>query len=156
MGTSTDAVLAYGYDLCGEPWKIREADEYGELALDWYDEEDDEDFPAQAMRRLLNASGFTETWETRTGDGYFTREEEAKARVGVEFETYCKDDYPLFVMAVHVITVSRGDSEILDLPALMAAPAEHGWDDKLRAACEALAISPTQEKPGWVLVSYWG
>jgi hypothetical protein len=156
MGTSTDAVLAYGYDLCGEPWKIREIGEYDEPVLDWYDEEDDSDFAAQAERRLLASIGFTETWETSTGDGYFKREEEAKARLGVTFETYCKDDYPLFILAAHVITVSRGDSEILDLPALMNAPVEHGWDDNLRAACEALGITPTQETPAWVLVSYWG
>ena len=159
MGTSTDAILAYGYDLSGEPWKIRETDEYGGIDADklaWYDEDNEEaDFDGQAEHRLLVAAGFTEVYEDGR-PGYFAREEEARARLGVAFETYCKDDYPLYILAAKVITVSRGDSQVLDLPALMGEPAEHGWDDKLRAACQVLGITPTQASPGWVLVSYWG
>lgn len=155
MGTSTDAILAYGYDL-GEWDKIREAGEFGELTLPWLNDDSDDGYREQAERHLLNASGFTETWETRVGDGYFAREEAAKAALGVQFETYCSASAPMYVLAAKVITVARGWTEILNLPALAAEPAEHGWDDKLRQACETLGITPTQERPGWVLVSYWG
>lgn len=153
MGTSTDAILAYGYDLCGEPWKVREVGEYDELVVPWYDEDSDDDFVEQARERLLAAHGLTGTWED---DGYYERKEQAQASAGVEFESYCSGDYPMYVLAAKSITVSRGHSEVLDLPALMAEPADQGWDDKLRQACEALGITPTQERPGWVLVSYWG
>jgi hypothetical protein len=162
MGQSTNAVLAYGYDLGGDEgeWKIQETGEYDEIDADkvtWYDDESDDGFREQAERRLLaEIAGFTETWETRTDDDYFKREREAEARLGIEFESYCSGDYPMYVLATKVITVHRGSSKVLDLPALMAEPAEHGWDDKLRAACEVLGITPKQERPGWVLVSYWG
>lgn len=157
MGTSTNAVLAYGYDLgSDEDWKIRETGEYGALAVDWYDEDSDDGFVEQAERRLLAAVGFTETWETNDGAGYFDREEQAKARVGVEFESYCHGEYPMYVLATKVITVYRGDSKVLDLAALMAEPTENGWDGKLAAVLQTLGITPKQEEPGWVLCSYWG
>ena len=137
MGTTTDAILAYGYDLGGsDGWAIREIDEYDSLdpaKFAWYDDENDDDFQEQAERHLL-----------------------ASEVLGVQFETYCSDSAPMHLLAAKVITVRRGNCEVLDLPALSAMPAEHGWDDKLRAACQALGITPTQASPGWVLVSYWG
>ncbi|MER7361887.1 hypothetical protein [Nonomuraea wenchangensis] len=154
MGTSTNAMLAYGYDLgSADGWKIREAGEFSEPILDWYDEDSDDGFIEQAEARLLAAHGLTGTWED---DGYYDRKEEAQARAGVEFDSYCHSEYPMWLLATKVITVHRGDSEVLDLPALMAETAENGWDDKLRQACEVLGITPKQERPGWVLVSYWG
>lgn len=154
MGQSTDAILAYGYDL-GEWDKIREAGEFGELTLPWLDDESDDGYRDQAERHLLTASGFTETYDDGQA-GYFRREREAKAALGVEFDTYCSDRAPMHILAAKVITVSRGHCEVLDLPALMAEAAEQGWDDKLRQACQTLGITPKQEQPGWVLVSYWG
>jgi hypothetical protein len=163
MGQSTNAVLAYGYDLgSDEDWKIQEASgEYGELQLDWLttagDTEDDEDagFIAQAKKRLLaQIAGFTETdWQV---EGFFTRQDEAEKSLGVEFKSYCSGDYPMYVLAAHAITVHRGDSQLLDLAALAADPAANGWDEKLQAALTALGITPTQQTPGWVLCSYWG
>jgi len=155
MGTSTDAILAYGYDLGGgDEWKFQEAAKYGEFELDWYDEESDDDFTSQAEKHLLASVGFIEEWAPDSG--YWDRKKEAEARLGVEIETYCKDDYPMYVLATKVITVSRGDSKVLDLPALMADPTQNGWDHALRTALTALGITPTQEQPSWVLCSYWG
>jgi len=154
MGTSSDAVLAYGYDL-GEWSKIQGAGEFGEdLSLPWLDDDCDDSYTDQAERCLLASVGFTEEWEPDSG--YWDRKKDAEARLGVQFETYCSDNAPMHVLAAHVITVSRGDCKVLDLPALAAMPFEGLWDDKLRAACEALGITPTQEQPGWLLVSYWG
>jgi hypothetical protein len=165
MGQSTNAVLAYGYDLGGEEgeWKFAEYDkDTYELRLSWFDDsndtgEDDEagGFIEQAEARLLaEVGGFTETdWQA---EGYFARQREAEARVGVEFESYCSGDCPMYVLAAHVITVHRGDSKLIDPAELLAQPETEGWDAKLAAAVEALGITPTQGKPGWVLVSYWG
>ncbi|MEU8040901.1 hypothetical protein [Streptosporangium sp. NPDC049078] len=155
MGTSTDAILAYGYDLgCGDEWKFREVGEYGEPVLDWYDDEADDTFADQAEKRLLESVGFAEEWAP--DNGYWDRKKEAETRLGIKIETYCKDDYPMYVLAAKVITVSRGDVEILNLPALMDEPTEHGWDHGLRTALTVLGITPTQEQPAWVLCSYWG
>ncbi len=74
----------------------------------------------------------------------------------MEFESYCSGDYPMYVLAAKVITVRRGYSKLIDLDRLKNDPAQHGWDEKLAAAVQTLGVTPKQEKPGWVLVSYWG
>ncbi|MFF9118282.1 hypothetical protein ACF09Y_22230 [Streptomyces massasporeus] len=156
MGQSTNGILAYGYDLGGEEeWKLQGLGEYGELPdLPWHAE--GEDFQEAAERRLLaQLADFTETWQPGS-DGYFTREQEAKARLGVEFDTYCSGDYPMYLLATKVITVYRGSVEHIDMAELVTAPETNGWDEKLRAAVQALGITPTQEKPKWLLCSYWG
>lgn len=158
MGQSTDAILAYGYDLGSNEsgWKIREAGEYGELpALPWYGPQGDDDFQSAAERRLLaDIAGFTETdWQV---DGYFAREREAKARLGVTFDTYCSGDYPMYLLATHVTTVYRGDTEHIDPADMLRRPAAEGWDAKLTAAVTALGITPVQAEPQWLLCSYWG
>ncbi|MFF0166806.1 hypothetical protein [Streptomyces prasinus] len=159
MGQSTNGMLAYGYDLGGEEeWKIREAGEYGELPeLDWFnpDNEDGDGFQEAAERHILaQLADFTETdWRA---DGYFDREREAKARLGVEFDTYCSGDYPMYLLAAKVITVYRGSVEHIDMEALAVEPEMNGWDEKLHAAVQALGITPAQDKPKWVLCSYWG
>lgn len=157
MGQSTNGILAYGYDLGGEEgWKLQGLGEYGELPdLPWL-EEDEDDFQSAAERRLLaEIAGFTETW-SNSNDGYFQRKREAKARVGVEFDSYCSGDYPMFLLATKVITVYRGDCKHIDMAALAVEPEMNGWDEKLRAALTALGITPTQEQAQWLLVSYWG
>jgi hypothetical protein len=161
MGMSTKAILAYGYDLGGDSseWKVEGAGEYGELPdLDWYDpdDEDGDGFETVAITRLLaSVADFTEEWEP-DAEGYFDRQREAEARVGVEVRTHCSGDYPGFILATKVITVYRGDVEQID-PAWMAtAPGEGDWDAKLAAAIEALGITPLQEQPRWLLCSYWG
>ncbi|MCP9947226.1 hypothetical protein [Actinomadura madurae] len=158
MGQSTNAVLVYGYNLGGGEidWLVEEANgEYGELQLDWFDEEGDDDFIEMAEKRLLQANGFTETYEDGR-EGYFGREREAKKALGVEFETYCSGDYPIYTIAAHVITVHQGDCKLLNLDELARLPRENGWDDKLTAVLRTLGLTPKQPEPAWLLVSYWG
>ncbi|GAA3417647.1 hypothetical protein [Streptosporangium vulgare] len=156
MGQSTNAVLAYGYDLGrDEDWKMLEIDEDGVPTPSWYDDDNDEDdFVEQAKNHLLANAGFAEAdWDA---EDWSERHDAATARVDVEFKTYCHGEYPMYVLATKAITVRRGYSKVLDLAALAADPIEHGWDDKLTAALTVLGITPKQEKPGWVLCSYWG
>lgn len=158
MGTSTNAILAYGYDLGGgdDEWRVAQVDDDGFPQVDWIDAdaEDDVDFPEAAIDHLRVAAGFTETdWRA---DGYFDRQKAIDEQIGVEFETYCSADYSSYLLAAKAITVRRGDCKILDLAALQAEVETNGYDAKLRAACEVLGITPTQEKPSWLLVSYWG
>lgn len=154
MGVSTDAILAYGYDLGGaeDEWKIKETGEYGCLNLPWFDPEDDDaGFMDAVEKRLLAAAGFTETdWQV---DGYFTREREALATFGVHLVSHCHVDYPMYILAAHHITSHRGWVGRVDLPALVAL--QEDADARLARTVEALGITPTQE-PGWLLVSNWG
>lgn len=157
MGQSTDALLAYGYDLGGdEGWKLEDCGEYGELPeLPWLDENDD-DFQSAAERHLLaEIAGFTERW-AKGSEGYWDREREAKARVGVQFDTYCSGNYPMYLLATKVITVHRGSVKDIDMAELAVEPEMNGWDEKLRAALTALGITPQQAEPRWLLASYWG
>ncbi|MGW1950116.1 hypothetical protein ACWCRC_38155 [Streptomyces sp. NPDC001940] len=160
MGQSTNAMLAYGYDLGGEEeWKLEGLGEYGELPeLPWFNEDDGEGdgFQEAAERRLLaEITGFTETWSPDS-DGYFDRERAAKARLGVQFDTHCSGDYPMFLLATKVITVHRGSVDEIDMMALATEPEANDWDEKLHTALHALGITPTQEKAQWLLCSYWG
>lgn len=159
MSTSTNGILAYGYDLGGgEGWKLQGCGEYDELPeLPWFNEENEDgnDFQSAAERHLLaELADFTETdWQV---DGYFARERDAKARLGVEFDTYCSGEYPEFLLAAKVITVYRGDVKHIDMAELADAPEMNGWDERLRTALTALGITPTQERAQWLLCSYWG
>ena len=164
MGSSANGMLVYGYDLGGEDgeWKIREVGEYGALKLSWYEEpegededSEDDEFTEAAKRRLLVASGFTETYEDGR-DGYFARESEAEAALGVEFDSYCSGDYPMWVLAAKVLTAHQGHCDALDLVELSNPETLAGWDAKLTLALGVLGMTPVQEKPSWLLCSYWG
>jgi hypothetical protein len=159
MGQSTNAMLVYGYNLGGDDgWELEGCGEYGEMpALDWYnpDDPDGDDFQAAAERRLLaEIAGFTEEW-SRENEGYFDRERAAKAQLGVEFDTHCSGECPMYLLATKVITVYRGGAKPLDLVALDAEAAAKGWNATLEAATRALGITP-KTGPGWILCSYWG
>lgn len=157
MGQSTNGMLAYGYNLGGaEGWNLEGLDEYGELPeLPWLDEEE-HDFQEAAERHLLvEIAGFTEGWSSGN-EGYFDRERQAKQRLGVQFDTHCSGDYPMFLLATKVITVYRGDAKELDLAALQQEAQASDWDTKLAAAVHVLGITPTATKPQWLLCSYWG
>lgn len=155
MGRSLSTKLVYGYDLGGgeDEWKVREVDEYGGLTVDWFGE-DDNDFVGSAQRRLLAAAGFTETWETRKDDGYYAREREAEAGLGVKFDWYGVGDYSEHVLVAHKIDIYG--AAVVDLTALTTHPNRAMWDAALSSALEALAVTPTQERPGWILCSYYG
>lgn len=154
MGRSLSAKLVYGYDLGGgeDEWKVREVDEYGGLPhLDWYDE-DSEDFVGDAEKRLLAVvAGFTETWETATSDGFYEREKAAKARLGVEFDWYGLSDGSSHLLAAHVVNV--GWSGLVDVATLAVHPDRLAWNAALASAISALGITPTQDRPGWILCS---
>jgi hypothetical protein len=147
MGTSTNAILVYGYDLGSseDGWKVEPNEELE--AEGYYDTET----AADALRASV---GFTEQdWRA---DGYFERKNAADAKVGVALKRYCHSDFPMYVLAAETITVYRGDCKTLDFTALAGQVQAKGWDAKLARALEALGLTPLQKKPEWLLVSYWG
>lgn len=153
MGTSTDAYLLYGYDLgSDEGWKLQGLGEYEEWEPDWLE---DDDLPGSAEKRLLASVGFTEVW-SRHNVGYFDRKNAAVAQVGVTIESHCSGEYPMYVLSAKKLDASRGDVVTVEPAALQAAVGDEDLDGKLARACEALGIQPTQERPAWLLCSYWG
>lgn len=157
MGVSTNAMLVYGYNLgSDESWGIEELDEYDSPSWDWYDPEDEESegFEDAAMTHLLKQlAGFTKTW---SDDGYWEERRKAEAQVGVEIETHCSGDYPMYLLAAKAITAYRGDVDVIDFAKLTTEVQEVDADTKLRAALGALGIQPKQKQAQWLLCSYWG
>lgn len=155
MGMSTNAMLAYGYNLGGDDlgWNVQQVDADGLLKVDW-PALDDDGFQEAARQVLLASVGFTETdWRA---DGYFDRQRAAEARIGVKIDSHCSGDYPGWFLATRIITVYRGDVSAVDFAALNAQAASENWNGRLAKALEALGLTPTAEHPQWLLASYWG
>jgi hypothetical protein len=157
VSTSTNAMLVYGYQLVGGvgEWLVEQADEDGCVSLPWLPDDDEEDYDLAelAMDQLMADAGFTET--DFTAAGYYDRKKLAEERVGVKLAAHCSGEFPMWVLAAKVRTARRGNPQSLDLAELARQPALHGWDDKLRHACEVLTITPVQKSPCWLLCSWW-
>lgn len=130
MSTSTDAILAYGYDLGDSPafTGIADAD-----FPDWWDGE--EDFERAVIHRLLEA------------------DPPAKyAGLGVGIETHCSASAPMYLLvASSTVTVaSRGTAETVE-PLDVS-----GWaKDRLAWAVDTLGLDLAGQEPRWLLASYW-
>ncbi|WP_030236854.1 hypothetical protein [Streptomyces sp. NRRL S-350] len=114
-------------------WKAAETTESGDLATDWYEEEDLVDAMQAALRARL--ASFTEAMPEVTGDwaGYWARVREADARVGVQvgFMEIPGLGTGYFLVASQI---EMDDDE----PAVDPA-----WDARLRVATDALGLTPT-------------
>lgn len=159
MGVTTKAELSYGYRLRanGGEWLVKEvhpddSDEYG-LNLDWLSEDDEDEFEDKATERLLAAlADFTETdWRA---DGYFDRQREAKARLGVAFETTGWEGEDLLLVTKQY-GAYLGEAEQID-PAALLAVSDDAAGERLRKALEVLGMTPLQERPTWLLTAYRG
>jgi Ni,Fe-hydrogenase maturation factor len=155
MTTSTDAVLVYGYNLGGDAqgWLVAEAGELGEWNPPWLKPDDEIGIVDAAEVALLASVGFTEDYGWSVG--YYDRQREALARVGVWLVTHCSGEAPMYFVAAHEVTVSRGDVEVLDLHDLERRRQEEDWDGKLQRALATLQIN-LNATPAWLLASYWG
>lgn len=154
MGMSSRARLAYGYALGGDEdsdgWLIEEASEYGEWEPDWQGEDG---ITEAAEARMLASVGFTETdWEV---DGYFDRQRDAKARLGVKF-VHHGGEWSCVVLATHETTVEWGEVAEIDFATLEQLQVEGDWNAKLAHAVKTLGITPKQASPRWLLVAAYG
>lgn len=160
MGTSTNATLAYGYDLgAEESLQVREAqesetNEYGYLKTAWYDEEHEElaEGIIEQMTRVLydaipDAPPVEYAWECK---------DPVKEHYGVWFESHCSGEYAMWILCTSATTAHQGSPKTVDPFLLERAPIDEGWDDKLATALRVLGITPLQESPAWLLASDWG
>lgn len=160
MGTTIKAELSYGYRLQGSDgrWLVAEvhpedSDDRG-LNLPWFDGGEDgfNSFDDAAKNRLLASIGFTETdWQA---DGYFDRQREAEARLGVKLERTGWEAEDL-LLVTRQVGAYLGDAEVVD-PAVLAAEASADTDERLRTALAVLGLTPLQEQPAWLLTAYRG
>lgn len=153
MGTTTDAYLMYGYDLGDrEEWKLQGLGEDGEWEPDWLE---DDDITESAEKHLLASVGFTEEWSYHNV-GYVDRKKAADRQIGVEIESHCSGESPMYILSAKRLSASRGDVVVIDPAALQAMVETEDLDGKLARAIDTLGIQPVQEKPAWLLCSYWG
>jgi hypothetical protein len=163
MGVSTDAKLVYGYDLGSEgdglnvaEAQTSEANPYGYLKTAWHDggaEELDEDTDLiETMTRVL----YDAIPDAPPVEYSGQRDTPVKEYYGVWFESHCSDEYPMWMLVAYEVTANRGHLQTLDLDVLTAKPTALGWDEKLASALAVLGVTPTQERPGWLLASNRG
>lgn len=150
MGVSTDAVLAYGYDLGGDGGLLIK--ETGRLQPAWFDPRG-ASFAVQAEERLLLGAGFAET--DRRIEGYYERRRKAQWQVGVEVRRYGSDGDPGYILSAKTITVPRGHVHALDPTELATGPVSRNFDDRLNGALRTLGMTPQQKQPAWLVCSYW-
>lgn len=159
MGSSADGELMYGYELDGySEWAIEETGEFGELEVDWFQDDDAadrDDFVEACQRRLLASAG---VHIPEDPDEYVDFNKLVKEHFGVKFYYHGNAECSATscLLGTYRAYAYGYGTETLDLPDLAAAPERDGWDEKLRHACEVLGITPKQAKPAWILTSSYG
>ena len=150
MGTSTDGILAYGFDL-GE-----------DFGFDWDDESprpawtESDDYEAWNVV-LLAAHGFTEPepdWGTdrEAWQAWDERKGAALEEIGVEFVMHCSEQCTMWILAAEHYENARGfpvEIPNLDVP--------DNADERLAWATDVLGLTKFQgQQPKWLLASWWG
>lgn len=166
-----EAHLAYGYNLGfdGE-FRIAERGEYDQPNLPWFRTEDpddpdaDVDYPDDTFddalilalyEQIPDAPAVT-VYEDGEKDTY-EAEKLVREFFGVTVRKSGGDGEPGFVLAIYEPEHEFGNSvdwaEVmpLDLKQLAALPAAGGWDAKLARVVEILGITPTQDRPRWLV-----
>jgi hypothetical protein len=156
MGQSTDAILFYGYCWDEEEVEIWEDGQKNEDGEDEdaeeryarmsgverptaeYPERDDSSVSAEGVRAAFSA--------------YWDKKRAINKAVGVEVGHHCSGEYPIPFVAVtgSLLRATRGYPE-----KVTSLSVGDDWDAKLGAYCALMGIKPSQEKPGWWLVSMW-
>lgn len=160
MGTSTDGILAYGYDLGNEGDGLNLISPPEWLGYDEEGERDtDEDLSDTITRRLYDALDGVPAANPEYVSS--DMEQTVKQRYGVELVGHCSGEYRMWILAAWHVEASRGYPQRLDLDELRVAETRDDFDGKLRRACEVLGFTVADDKgqsvePGWLLASDWG
>lgn len=144
MGVSTDAIIAFGFDL-GE-----ELPESLEQLLSDADGEIDEALAADMGLTLPNydAVGY-EAWSAAR--------DEATAQLKIDLISHCSGDYPMYFLAVRGSDkkARRGFPTALCFQNLGSDEFQsNGSIDALRSFCERHSIE--WQEPQWYIFSMWG
>lgn len=137
MGQSTNAIMAFGFDLGEElPESFTYEDEDGEFEMDKFLAQDfGIDMPE---------------WTPGVGSEFFDKERAAISKIPVEIIDHCSGDYPMHFLAVRGTENSarRGYPE-----KAPQRPIEQSEIDALRAFCEKHDIE--WQEPCWHIFSMW-
>jgi hypothetical protein len=141
MGTSTDAILFYGYCWDAEtdqPWTIdrdRE-DEGGDIEdEDWRD-------------RYVRVMGLIADGDRASG----ARAYELTQALACEVSTHCSRECPMPLVAVTASLTRSRRGYMTEIRDLAVDPA---WDGMLAEFCRVMGIRVDRLRPAWWLVSDW-
>lgn len=155
MGTSTDGILAYGYDLGGdEGLNVAEGGEYGDVdELDLPEVDEDHENYGGLADRLLMKLYLAIPDAPPVEYGWYAI---AEKHYGITLVNHCSADFADWILATVDLSASRGTPQVIDMAELEARRIAEDWDGKLTHALSVLGLTPTQEKAAWLLASYWG
>ena len=147
MGVSTDAILAYGFDL-GEEEDQSMAERFGAQVEDG-ESFDFEDWVAGRSGAVYPAGhGGIDSPEYRA---YAAKRDAAIAACPVEMVMHCSYDYPMYFLAIRG-TESRARRGYPQ--AVVAGEVAPELVASARAFCEAHGID--WKEPAWHIFSMWG
>ena len=142
MGQSTNAIIAYGFDLGEElPQSLQIA------------REEDSDFEWESF--LIADYGIeVPTWQPGQYEAYSEARKTALTQVPVDVIEHCSGDYPMYFLAVRGtdITARRGYPERLP-PRRPHDFVSQAQIDALYAFCKRHDIE--WQEPGWHIFSMW-
>lgn len=142
MGQSTNAIMAFGFDL-GEELP----DSFEANAED--DGEDDGGFESDDFLLRDYDAGIPE-WQPGLSPDYWKDKRDALAKIPVDLIQHCSGDYPMYFLAVRGTqrTATRGNPT-------QASQYLIGQDeiDALRAFCDKHGIE--WQEPKWYIFSMW-
>jgi len=145
MGTSTDAILYYGY---APNWGI-DCD-----APPWHDLNPDEaDLDHDEWLAGLHGVQKPAEYEPESFGAYLEKKREVVAADGIEFIQHCSSDSIMFGVAAtgSVVRAFRGSPAAVDIAVLIE------WRDRLNDFLLLAGLhSAALGRRGWWLVSYWG
>lgn len=145
MGQSTDATIAFGFDLGHElPEKLQE----------WADEHNDGSFEmCELIHYMAGGKPWSQNMTSKQSDAHFKEKREAEAAFPVDIVTHCYHEYPMYFLCIRGTenTATRGEPVSIQLDELNPAP---DWKDKIKAFCDQWEIE--YQEPNWHIFSYWG
>lgn len=171
MGTSTDAILFYGYcwtEETSKPWTIGKDEDEDE---DEGDEDEDEDpevryakakglveptgqYPETVDKHYKRRTDFTPAEQAVIDEYsvYWDRQRELTKASGCEVGTHCSSECPMPYVAVKESVLKSWRGYMTEINSLGVG---WDWDDKLRDYCEVMGIDVSEKRPAWWLVSDW-
>jgi len=136
MSQSTDAILAYGYDL-------------NAIAGD-FDEIDFTDLIPQAIQdEIAQVDGYYDLFESIPD---YLRMHDCD---GVDIVSHCSCEYAMYILGFQMARAWRGDVRRLDLNTLLHDAVAQDCEAKVIRAAKVLGIDVKGQTPGWLLVSMW-
>jgi len=164
MGTSTDAILFYGYcwdDETSRPWEIDPDDDWeGRYARTKGCLPPSTPFPAR-MVTPTRENGWNSTPTDYSAEeqaiidqhtAYWAAKRKLVEEATCLIDTHCSGECPMPYVAVQASRTISNRGDMNEITSLAVDPA---WDAALAEFCAAMGIKIDGQKAAWWLVSDW-